>query len=123
MTAGALVCHMANVCSLDLVFNALADPTRRAIIGRLTNGPASVSELAEPFEIGLPTFLKHIRVLEEGGLVSTMKAGRVRTCNLTPGALRSADAWLQLHIATWEDRLDQLEAHLAHLSEKDRDND
>ena len=97
---------------LNLAFAALADPTRRAIVARLSSGDATVGELAEPFEIGLPTLLKHIRVLERGGLVSSEKSGRVRTCSLTPGALRSTDDWLRTHIATWESRLDRLEAHL-----------
>jgi DNA-binding transcriptional ArsR family regulator len=98
---------------LNLAFAALADPTRRAIVARLCSGEAPVSELAEPFEIGLPTLLKHIRVLERGGLVRSEKSGRVRTCSLTPGALHGADDWLRTHIATWEGRLDRLEAHLS----------
>ncbi len=98
---------------LDFAFAALADPTRRAIVARLCRGDATVGELAEPFDIGLPTLLKHIRTLERGGLVSSEKSGRVRTCSLTPGALRGADDWIRSHIATWETRLDQLEAHLA----------
>lgn len=97
---------------LSLAFAALADPTRRAIIARLCGGDATVGELAKPFEIGLPTLLKHIRVLESGGLVSTEKAGRVRTCALTPVGLQSAGHWLGTHLATWESRLDRLEAHL-----------
>lgn len=105
---------MANLESrLNLTFAALADPTRRAIVARLCTGDATVGELAEPFEIGLPTLLKHIRVLEEGGLVSSEKTGRVRTCSLTPGALLNTDDWIRSHIATWEGRLDRLEAHLA----------
>ncbi len=108
-----LVCRMENYQHrLDLAFAALADPTRRAIVARLCSGDATVGELAEPFEIGLPTLLKHIRVLERGGLVSSEKSGRVRTCSLTPGALRGTDDWLRTHIATWESRLDRLEAHL-----------
>lgn len=98
---------------LNLAFAALADPTRRAIVARLCSGDATVGELAEPFEIGLPTLLKHIRVLEHGGLVSSEKSGRVRTCSLTPEALQSTEGWLRAHIATWESRLDRLEAHLA----------
>jgi DNA-binding transcriptional ArsR family regulator len=98
---------------LDLAFAALADPTRRAIVARLCSGDATVGELAEPFEIGLPTLLKHIRVLERGGLISSEKSGRVRTCSLAPGSLRSTDDWLRTHIATWESRLDRLEAHLS----------
>lgn len=107
---------------LDAAFAALADPTRRAIVTRLCRGEATVSELAAPFGIGLPTFLKHIRTLERGGLVSSRKSGRVRTCSLTPGALRGTEDWLRAHIAAWEGRLDRLEAHLAcHIEEKKRD--
>lgn len=98
---------------LNHAFAALADPTRRAIVARLCRGDATVGELAEPFEIGLPTLLKHLRVLERGGLVSSAKSGRVRTCTLTPGALRSTDDWLRTHLATWESRLDRLETHLS----------
>jgi len=109
-----LVRHMANLeHRLNLAFAALTDPTRRAIVARLCTGEATVGELAEPFDIGLPTLLKHIRVLERGGLVSSEKSGRVRTCSLTPGALHGADDWIRTHIATWESRLDRLEAHLA----------
>lgn len=98
---------------LTLAFAALTDPTRRAIVARLCRGDATVGELAEPFGIGLPTLLKHIGVLERGGLVSSRKSGRVRTCSLTPGALRNTDDWLRSHIAAWEGRLDRLEAHLS----------
>lgn len=97
---------------LDAVFSALADPTRRAIVARLAQGEASVGELASPFSIGLPTLLKHIAALERSGLVSSRKAGRVRTCALEGAALSSADAWLRGHIGQWENRLDRLEAHL-----------
>lgn len=100
---------------LDRTFAALADPTRRAIVARLCQGEAPVGELAKPFAIGLPTLLKHIRVLEDGGLVTSCKAGRVRTCRLAPDALRGADAWLRAHITAWESRLDRLEAHLHHI--------
>jgi DNA-binding transcriptional ArsR family regulator len=108
---------------LSLAFAALADPTRRAIVARLCSGDATVGELAEPFEIGLPTLLKHIRVLERGGLVASEKSGRVRTCSLAPGALRSADDWLRTHIATWESRLDRLEAHLSRKKKEIRRDD
>jgi DNA-binding transcriptional ArsR family regulator len=107
---------------LDEAFAALADPTRRAIVARLTRGEASVGELAEPFAIGLPTMLKHIRALERGGLIATAKAGRVRTCTLVPDALRQTQDWLAIHIAAWEGRLDRLEAHLNHMK-KDQEND
>ncbi len=103
---------------LDRAFAALADPTRRAIVARLSRGEAAVSALAEPFAIGLPTLLKHIRVLERSGLVATAKSGRVRRCALVPDALREAEAWLGAHITAWESRLDRLEAHLADKERK-----
>jgi len=108
---------------LSLAFAALADPTRRAIVARARSGDATVGELAEPFEIGLPTLLKHIRVLERGGLVSSQKSGRIRTCSLTPRTLRSTDDWLRTHIATWESRLDRLEAHLSRKKKDARRDD
>lgn len=109
--------------SLDRTFAALADPTRRAIIARLCQGEAPVGELARPFAIGLPTLLKHIRVLEAGGLVTSRKAGRVRTCALAPEALRGADSWLRAHIMAWESRLDRLEAHLGQMTKERNRND
>ncbi|MFN4202661.1 MAG: ArsR/SmtB family transcription factor [Tabrizicola sp.] len=107
---------------LDHAFAALADPTRRAIVARLTQGEASVGELAEPFAIGLPTMLKHIGALERGGLIVSTKLGRVRRCALVPDALRQTEAWLHAHIAAWEGRLDRLEAHLNRMK-KDPEND
>lgn len=97
---------------LDRAFGALADPTRRAVVARLCTGEASVSELAAPFGIGLPTFLKHIRVLEDGGLLETRKAGRVRMCALKPDVLRQADVWLAEHLSIWSARLDRMDAHI-----------
>lgn len=108
---------------LSLAFMALADPTRRAIVARLCNGDASVGELAAPFKIGLPTLLKHIRMLERGGLISSKKSGRVRTCSLAPGSLESTEDWLRTHIATWESRLDGLEAHLSRKTKEPLPND
>lgn len=112
-----------NTPHLNLAFAALADPTRLAIVARLCRGEATVGELAEPFEIGLPTLLKHIKVLESGGLVTSVKSGRVRTCALAPDALRDADDWLRAHIATWESRLDRLEVHLSRMKKDRNDND
>jgi DNA-binding transcriptional ArsR family regulator len=97
---------------LDRAFAALADPTRRAVVARLCLGEASVSELAAPFPIGLPTFMKHIRVLEDGGFIESRKTGRVRVCTLKPEALRQADAWLGEHLSLWSARLDRMEAHI-----------
>jgi DNA-binding transcriptional ArsR family regulator len=97
---------------LDKAFSALADPTRRAIVGRLCAGPRSVSELAGPFELALPSLLKHVRVLEQSGLVSSRKVGRVRTCRVEPHALEATEQWFRQHIRAWEERLDRLEAHI-----------
>ncbi len=103
---------------LDDVFGALADPTRRAIIARLSQGEASVGELARPFDMALPSLMKHIRVLETGGLVRSEKHGRVRTCRLMPGAMKGAENWLAEQCAIWEARLDRLEAYVAMLEKK-----
>lgn len=104
---------------LDRAFSALADPTRRAIVGRLCQGPASVSELAAPFDLALPSLLKHVRVLEESGLVTSEKVGRVRTCRVEPQALRATEAWIRRHVAVWEQRLDRMEAHIDRMKTKD----
>jgi DNA-binding transcriptional ArsR family regulator len=94
---------------LDDIFQALADPTRRAVLGRLRRGPASISELAAPFGITLPSFMKHIHLLEESGWIATRKEGRVRTCAIQKKALAAADAWLATQRAVWEARTDRLE--------------
>ena len=115
----SIVSCMANHSpQLDNVFGALADPTRRALIARLSQGEASVSELAQPFDMALPSLMKHIRVLETGGLVESEKHGRVRTCRLMPGAMKGAETWLAEQRAIWEARLDRLEAYLAMLERK-----
>jgi len=94
--------------SLDLMFQALADPTRRVMVERLSRGPASVSELAKPFDMSLPAVVQHLQVLEASGLVTTRKVGRVRTCTLDPGALTLAEKWINDRRAMWERRLDRL---------------
>lgn len=112
---------MANHLSrLDHVFAALADPTRRAIVMRLCEGEASVGELADPFDMALPSFMKHIRVLEESGLVSSEKAGRVRTCRLRVEAMSGAEDWLHRQRAIWEARLDRFEAYVMKLKKEER---
>ena len=98
---------------LDLAFHALADPTRRAIVDRLTEGPASVSALAEPLAMSLPAVVQHLQVLEASGLVRTEKVGRVRTCHVVPAALRAAEQWISERRSTWERRLDRLGEYLA----------
>ena len=97
---------------LDLMFQALADPTRRGIVERLTRGPASVSELAEPFAMSLPAVVQHLQVLEHSGLVTTEKVGRVRTCTIDTGALSMAEKWINDRRMGWERRLDRLGAFL-----------
>jgi DNA-binding transcriptional ArsR family regulator len=93
---------------LNGIFQALADPTRRAVIGRLGHGPASVGELAAPFEMALPSFMKHIHMLEESGLIRTSKVGRVRTCMIEPEQLAAIGGWLEEQRAIWEGRTDRL---------------
>jgi DNA-binding transcriptional ArsR family regulator len=97
---------------LDRVFRAIADPTRRAIVDRLAEGEASVTELARPFDMSLPAIHQHLRLLEESGVVVTAKTGRVRTCRLDPKFLRRAEDWFARRRAMWERRLDALDAHL-----------
>lgn len=98
---------------LDLIFQALADPTRRALVDRLVRGPASVSALAEPFAISLPAVLQHLQVLESSGLVRSEKVGRVRTCRIEPATLRTVEHWITARRTTWERRFDRLGAYLA----------
>ena len=94
---------------LDTLFQALGDPTRRALVERLSEGPATVSDLARPFHMALPSFLLHIRKLETAGLVETSKHGRTRTVTLIPGAFTPVRTWLDEQRALWEARLDRLE--------------
>tara|TARA_R110000782_G_scaffold250392_1_gene337644 strand:- start:152 stop:514 length:363 start_codon:yes stop_codon:yes gene_type:complete len=104
-----MVRHMENYqSSLDAAFHALADPTRRAVLSRLTKGPASVKELAEPFDMGLPSFMKHLRVLESDGLIRSEKVGRVRTCLINAEKLAAAEAWLSEQRKLWQAQTDRL---------------
>lgn len=98
---------------LDMAFQALADPSRRVMVDRLTHGPASVSELAEPLAMSLPAVHQHLQVLETSGLVRSQKVGRVRTCSIDPGALRAAEQWINERRTGWERRLDRLGDYLA----------
>jgi DNA-binding transcriptional ArsR family regulator len=93
---------------LTEVFGALADPTRRGIVERLIQGPASVKELARPLAMSLPAVMQHLGVLESCGLVASEKVGRVRTCRIEPGGLRAAEAWLSEQRTGWEQHLDRL---------------
>lgn len=103
---------------IDSVFRALSDPTRRGVLARLSRSPGSVSELAEPFDMALPSFVAHLRVLEESGLVRSKKVGRVRTYQLDPKRMRMAEDWLSEQRSFWERRLDQLDAYLLELKRK-----
>jgi DNA-binding transcriptional ArsR family regulator len=102
---------------LDRVFQALADPTRRALVDRLCQGPASVSELAAPLPMTLAAVVQHLQVLEASGLVSSQKVGRVRTFSMTPAPLRSAEQWIAQRRTAWERRLDRLGDLLAEIPE------
>lgn len=98
---------------MSLVFHALSDANRRAMIDRLLDGPASVSELAAPLAISLPAVVQHLHVLEAGGVVRSQKVGRVRTCEIEPLALSTAERWISERRATWEARLDRLGGFLS----------
>ena len=104
---------------IDDIFRALADPTRREVLERLSDRPASVSELAAPFAMSLPAFVQHLRVLEQSGLVRSRKVGRVRTYRLAPKGLHLAEDWLSRQRSLWERRLDQLDEYLLQLKEQD----
>jgi DNA-binding transcriptional ArsR family regulator len=99
--------------ALDRVFHALADPSRRSIVDRLSQGSASVSELARPLPMSLPAVLQHLQLLEHSGLVRTEKVGRVRTCTIEVAALQPAERWIHERRAGWERRLDRLGTYLA----------
>jgi DNA-binding transcriptional ArsR family regulator len=98
---------------LDRVFQALADPGRRLMVERLSQGPASVSELGEPLSMSLAAVVQHVQVLESSGLIRSQKTGRTRTCTISPAALRSAESWITERRSLWERRLDRLGGFLA----------
>ena len=100
---------------LSDLFHALADPTRRAILTRLAEGPAPVSELAGPTGLRLPTVMRHLSVLEQAGLIATSKDGRVRTCAIVPEALMPMRTWLDEQRAIWESRLDRLDDYVKNV--------
>jgi DNA-binding transcriptional ArsR family regulator len=104
--------------NIDRVFHALGDPTRRAIVEKLSQGPISVSHLAAPLAITLAAVVQHLQILEQSGLVHTEKAGRVRTCRIEPNALSAAEAWFAERRSEWERRLDRLAEFLAEEEEK-----
>jgi DNA-binding transcriptional ArsR family regulator len=97
---------------VDGAFRALADPTRRAMVERLSRGPVAVSALAEPFDMSLAAVVQHVQILEDSGVIRTEKIGRVRTCRLDPRGLEGAERWIAKHRTQWERRLDRLGAFL-----------
>ena len=105
---------------LSLTFGALADPTRRAILARLAKSGASVSELAEPFDMSLPAVSKHLKVLERAGLVSRGREAQWRPAALTAGPLKEVDEWVERYRVIWEQRLDRLDEYLKELQEKEK---
>jgi DNA-binding transcriptional ArsR family regulator len=109
--------------AVDGVFAALADPSRRTMVERLSRGPASVSELAQPLPMSLPSVLQHLQVLEQRGLVRSSKAGRVRTYRIRPDALRPVERWINERMAGWERRLDRLGEHLEQSDSESRPGD
>jgi DNA-binding transcriptional ArsR family regulator len=106
---------------LDRIFYALADPTRRAVLERLSTGPAAVSELAQPFDMALPSFTQHLNVLSDCGLVHSQKTGRIRTYHIAPIALTVAEQWLVKQRALWESRLNQLDTYLNTMKDETDD--
>ncbi|PJZ68254.1 transcriptional regulator [Leptospira perolatii] len=107
--------------TLNAIFHTLADPTRRAVVERLCEGPAAVGELARSFDMALPSFMQHLSVLEESMLVRSFKSGRVRTYQLVPKRLKQAEEWMTKRRSIWEQRLDQLDQYLYRLKEKEKE--
>lgn len=106
--------------TLSTTFSALADPTRRAILARLAAGEASVTELAEPFDMSLPAVSKHLKVLERAGLIARNREAQWRRCRLDASPLRDVSAWVDQYREFWEQRLDRLEAYLAELQQESK---
>jgi DNA-binding transcriptional ArsR family regulator len=105
---------------LNGIFQAIADPTRRAVLGRLASGPASVSDLARPFNMALPSFMQHLRLLEESGWIRTRKVGRVRICAIEEEPFTAVERWLSEQRAIWEGRTDRLEQFVTATEAKDK---
>jgi DNA-binding transcriptional ArsR family regulator len=110
---------MVHAAAADAVFHALSNPTRRRVLERLTVGPATVSELAAPFDMQLPSFVQHLSVLERSRLVKSKKRGRVRTYEIAPERLKLAEDWLAARRQLWEARLDRFDQYVKHLKEKE----
>ncbi len=115
-----MVKHVADQHRLDLTFSALADPTRRAILGRLTRGEASVTELSEPFHISLPAISKHLKVLQRAGLIARDRKAQWRPCRLQARPLKEAADWVEHYRRFWEQSFDRLDDYLHELQKKER---
>ena len=116
-----MVSDMVHSAAADDVFHALSNPTRRKVLERLSVGPATVSELAAPFDMQLPSFVQHLSVLEQSRLVRSKKRGRVRTYEMAPERLKVAEDWLAARRQLWEARLDRFDQYVKHLKEKESD--
>src|SRR5512132_3344688 len=114
-----MVSEMVQSAAADAVFHALSNPTRRRVLERLAAGPATVSELAEPFDMQLPSFVQHLSVLERSRLVRSKKRGRVRTYEIAPERLAVVDDWLAARRRAWEARLDRFDEYVTRLKEKE----
>ncbi len=110
---------MVQAAVADVVFHALSNPTRRKVLEQLSYGPATVSELAAPFDMQLPSFVQHLSILEKSRLVKSKKRGRVRTYEIAPERFTVVDSWLGEQRALWEARLDRFDGYLKHLKEKE----
>jgi len=110
------------MANLDHIFHSLSDATRRAVIAQLANGPARIGDLAQRHHMALPSFMKHIRVLEESEIIISRKRGRIRTCELRSEALTAAQDWLERERRIWGARLDQLDAFVETLAVKEKTN-
>lgn len=110
---------MVQAVATDAVFHALSNPTRRKVLERLSTGPATVSDLAAPFDMQLPSFVQHLGVLEKSRLVRSTKRGRVRTYEIAPERFELAEGWLAERRREWEARLDRFDAYVKHLKEKE----
>ena len=111
------------MANLDIVFHSLSDGTRRAVIAQLATGPASIGELARRHRMALPSFMKHIRVLETSEMVTSRKVGRVRMCQLRPDALTAAQGWIEKERRVWEARLNQLDSFVEALAAEENANE
>ncbi|GAA3202290.1 metalloregulator ArsR/SmtB family transcription factor [Actinocorallia longicatena] len=108
---------------LSVIFAALADPTRRAILARLADGDATVSELAEPFEISLPAISRHLKVLEQAGLITRSRSAQWRSSSLNPEPLREIEGWMERYRRFWDVNLDRLDAHLKRIQQNQQENE